>query len=242
MRKSIRVAAVCLLLSCACLAQNPLEQIWKKAEQQPIGENLPTDKIVAGLKEALKVSTTKAVTETGRPDGFLLNDAIKITMPKKMQGAERILRLAGEGKKFDQLEVGMNRAAEKAAPLAKKIFLDALMKMTIEDARNILKGDNTAATEYFRRTSSDELTTAFAPIVHDAMEKVGVLRQYNEIAANPLASAALEREHFSIDDYVVGKTLDGLFYMMGQEEKNIRKNPAARTTQLLKDVFKGLEK
>ncbi len=242
MSKLIRVVVVAILISSACLAQNPLEQIWKRAQQQPIGDTLPTDKIIAGLKEALKVSTGKAVSETGRPNGFLMNDAIKITLPKQIRGAENALRLVGQGKKFDQLEIGMNRAAEQATPLAKKIFIDALTKMTFEDARNILKGNDTAATEYFRRTSSDELKTAFAPIVHNSMEKVGVLKQYNEIAGNPLAATALQREHFSIDDYVLGKTLDGLFYMMGQEEKNIRKNPAARTTNLLKEVFKGLEK
>ncbi len=242
MRRMLSSLVLVIFLSCAAVAQNPLEQIWKQATQQPAASNLPTDKIVSGLKEALKVSTTKAVAETGKPDGFLMNQAIKITLPKNWQTVERGMRMFGQGQKVDQFVVGMNRAAEQATPLAKKIFIDALMKMTITDARNILKGSDTAATEYFRRTTSEELTSAFRPIVHQSMENVGVVKQYNDLAANPLAAPLLQRQQFNIDDYVLGKTLDGLFYMMGQEEKNIRKNPAARTTQILKDVFKGLEK
>ncbi len=242
MRRMLSSLVLVIFLSCAAVAQNPLEQIWKQATQQPAASNLPTDKIVSGLKEALKVSTTKAVAETGKPDGFLMNQAIKITLPKNWQTVERGMRMFGQGQKVDQFVVGMNRAAEQATPLAKKIFIDALMKMTITDARNILTGSDTAATEYFRRTTSEELTSAFRPIVHQSMENVGVVKQYNDLAANPLAAPLLQRQQFNIDDYVLGKTLDGLFYMMGQEEKNIRKNPAARTTQILKDVFKGLEK
>jgi hypothetical protein len=140
------------------------------------------------------------------------------------------------GDKVDELETGMNRAAEQATPQAKQIFLAALRKMTFEDARHILTGDDTAATEYFKRTSSADLTTAFSPIVHTTMEHVGVVQQYDRVIKSAPGGSTIANE-FDLDKYVVGKTLDGLFYMLGQEEQKIRKNPAAQTTALLKEVF-----
>jgi hypothetical protein len=131
----------------------------------------------------------------------------------------------------------MNRAAEQATPEAKQIFLRAVTNMSIADAKGILTGGDTAATDYFRKQSSAELTTAFAPIVHKSMENVGVVRQYNQIMKNPVASVVANDKNFSLDNYVVGKTMDGLFYMLGQEEKKIRQDPAAQVTSLLKEVF-----
>lgn len=139
------------------------------------------------------------------------------------------------GPQLDELEVGMNRAAEMAAPQAKQIFLNALMKMSIDDARRILSGGDHAATDYFRDKSSAELTSAFTPIIHASMQKVGVIRQFGQITQNSMAAPLLQR--FDLDGYVVGKALDGLFYMLGQQEKQIRTNPAAQTTTLLKEVF-----
>ncbi len=209
-----------------------LSQIWKK----PKGSGLSNDKITAGLKEALAVSTGNAVALTGRPDGFLKNAAIKILLPPNLKNVGKGMRMVGMGAQVDELEVGMNRAAEQAAPAAKKIFINSLEKMSFQDARQILTGGDTAATEYFKQSSSDELAAAFAPIVHNAMENVGVVRQYDRIMQNPMA-ARLEGKNFSLDNYVVGKTLDGLFYMLGEEEKKIRKDPAAQTTTLLREVF-----
>jgi hypothetical protein len=231
-----RVAVVTIAVSVCSMAQSPLEQIWKNTTKQPIA-SLSNDKITAGLKEALKVSTTKAVAATGKPDGFLKNEAIKILLPDKLRSAGKGLRLIGMGPQLDELEVGMNRAAEQATPLAKQIFLNALMRMSINDARQILSGNDTAATEYFRSASSEELTTAFKPIVHKSLQNVGVVRQYGQLTQNSLAAPLLQNQKFDLDTYVVGKTLDGLFYMLGQEEKQIRRDPAARTTTILKEVF-----
>ncbi len=242
MKRSFAVLLPVLLLSIHALAQSPLDQIWQRATKGQTNQaaaNLSTDKITAGLKEALKVSTTNAVALTGRRDGFLKNEAIKILLPEKLRTAGNGLRLIGMGPQLDDLEIGMNRAAEQATPLAKQIFLNALYKMSIDDARRILTGGDTAATEYFRRTSSQELTTAFRPIVHRAMQDVGVIKQYNEIVQNSMASSLLQSKGFDLDNYVVGKTLDGLFYMLGQQETKIRKNPAAQTTALLREVFGG---
>jgi hypothetical protein len=144
--------------------------------------------------------------------------------------------MLGMGAKVDELEVGMNRAAEQATPQAKQIFLAALKRMTFDDARHILTGGDTAATEYFKRTSSADLTTAFSPIVHGSMEHVGVVQQYDRVIEAAPGSSMLAGQ-FDLNKYVVGKTLDGLFYMLGEEEKKIRKNPAAQTTALLKEVF-----
>lgn len=216
-----------------------LDQVLKKADetlQHRDTSSLSDDKIIAGLKQALQVSTAKAVALTGRRDGFLKNEAIKIALPPKLEAVGRGLRMVGMGEKVDELEVGMNRAAEQATPQAKQIFLAALRKMTFEDARHILTGDDSAATEYFKRTSSPDLTVAFSPIVHRSMERVGVVQQYNQlIKSAPVGSAVAGQ--FDIDKYVVSKTLDGLFHVLGEEEKQIRKNPAAQTTALLKEVF-----
>jgi hypothetical protein len=241
MKKLFLVAVSFAALAGACLAQSPLDELKKKAEAAlgtpQDSQGLSDDKITAGLKEALRVSTGKAVASTGRPDGFLKNAAIKILLPPRLQTAGKTMRMVGMGAQVDELEIGMNRAAEQAAPKAKQIFLNSLAKMTIDDARGILSGGDTAATQYFKRTSSDELTAAFAPIVHEAMENVGVMRQYNQLMQNPMASRFASGQNMNLDNYVVGKTLDGLFYVLGQEEAKIRKNPAAQTTALLREVF-----
>jgi Protein of unknown function (DUF4197) len=141
------------------------------------------------------------------------------------------------GAQLDELELAMNRAAEQAAPAAKQIFINAITKMSFDDARKILSGGNTAATDYFKKTSSTELTQAFTPIVHQSMENVGVVKQFDAVAQNSMVGPLLG--NFNLDSYVVGKALDGLFYMLGQEEKQIRTDPAAQTTTLLKEVFGG---
>jgi hypothetical protein len=236
---NIYLAAV--LLSASCLAQSTLDDLRKKLEgaaQSAKGNSGPSsDRIVAGLKEALTVSTRNAVASTGRPDGFFKNEAIKIPLPDKLRTVGKGMRMMGMGQQVDALEVGMNRAAEQAAPSAKQIFINAVTKMSIADARKILSGNDTAATEYFKRQSSAELTTAFAPIVHRSMENVGVIKQYNQVMQNPMAGRIADSQNFNLDKYVVGKTLDGLFYVMGEEEKKIRKDPAAQTTALLKEIF-----
>ncbi len=236
-----RIPAVltAILFAASGFAQSPLDQIWQrtKARASDPSANLTQDKITAGLKQALKVSTNKAVAQTGKPDGLLKNEAIRILLPERLRKASTGLRLVGLGPRLDELEIGMNRAAEQAVPAAKPIFLHALLNLNIEDARKILTGSDTAATEYFRNHSSDDLATAFKPLVHRALENVGVVQQYTALMQTPMAARLLRTQKFDLDDYVVGKTLDGLFYVLGQEEKQIRKNPAARTTALLKEVF-----
>lgn len=200
--------------------------------------NLSNGDIVAGLKEALEVGTKNTVDLTGKTGGYFDNAAIKIGLPKQLEPAEQGLRLIGQGDKVDEFVLGMNRAAEKAAPAAKDIFWGAIKGMTFDDARKILSGGDTAATEYFRAKTTDALTAAFRPVVADSMKDVGVVQQYKKLesayASVPFASSL---GNFDLESYVVAKALDGLFYVLGEEEKQIRTNPAAQVTSLLKKVF-----
>lgn len=194
-------------------------------------------KIVAGLKEALQIGTANAVLLTGKPDGFFGNPAIKILLPEKLRTLEKGLRIAGMGGKVDEFELSMNRAAEKAAPAAKTIFLNAIRDITLEDGRKILTGGNTAATDYFRSKTAATLAIAFRPIVQKAMDETGVGAQYKQLTGSLPQLPFVKKDAFDIDEYVVSRSLDGLFHMVGEEERKIRTDPAARVTSLLKDVF-----
>jgi len=194
-------------------------------------------KIASGLKEALQVGTANAVKSTGRVDGYFGNAAIKILMPERMRTLEKGLRAVGYGPQVDQFVLSMNRAAEKAAPAAKKIFVDAVMQMSFEDARQIFSGKDSAATEYFKTKTTAQLTEAFRPIIEKATNDVGVTQQYKQLVGRAQSIPFLRSESLDIDQYVVTKALDGLFYQLAQEEKNIRRNPAARVTKTLKEVF-----
>jgi len=226
------------LALCSTLAAAQLDQAVKKADDalDRDASALSNEKIISGLKQALQVSTAKAIALTGKHDGFLQNEQIRILLPPKLQSLGKGMRMLGMGEQVDDLEIGMNRAAEQATPLAKPFFLAALKKLTFSDARRILTGNETAATDYFRSTSSNDLTAAFTPIVHRSLERVGVVRQYNSVIKSAPGGSALAGE-FDLDKYVVDKTLDGLFSVLGAEESRIRKNPAAQTTDLLKEVF-----
>lgn len=242
MRSIRNITLVTGLLVACCSVQAQVDQIWKKAGSLGTSSNtanmgLSNDKIASGLKEALVKSTGTAVASTGQPDGYFKNPAIKIPLPGALQTAARGMRMMGMGAQLDELELSMNRAAEQAAPAAKQIFVKAITTMSFDDARKILSGSNTAATDYLKKTSSTELTQAFTPIVHTSMENVGVISQFNHIAQNSAAGPLLANQSFNLDGYVVGKALDGLFYMLAQEEKQIRADPAAQTTALLKEVF-----
>ncbi len=194
-------------------------------------------KIASGLKEALQIGTQNAVNLTGRLDGYFRNEVIKILMPEKLQTLEKGLRLVGYGPRVDEFVLSMNRAAERAAPRAKAIFWDAIGEMSFEDARKILNGGDTAATDYFQDKTTDRLAAAFRPVVDKAMNEVGVTRRYKELIGRYEAIPFVTSERLDIDQYVVTKALDGLFYVVGEEERKIRTNPTARVTDLLKEVF-----
>lgn len=198
---------------------------------------LSDSKIASGLTEALKVGATNAVKLTGRRDGYFGNEAIKILLPKNLRSLERGLRAIGYGPKVDDFVLSMNRSAEAAAPAAKPIFIDAILAMTFDDARKILSGGDTAATDYFKEKTTPRLTQAFRPVVEKTMDQNSVTKQYKQLVGQAQTIPFVKSQNLDITDYVVREALDGLFYMLGQEEAKIRKNPAARTTDLLKQVF-----
>jgi hypothetical protein len=194
--------------------------------------------VVAGLKEALQIGSGNAVSLAGKLDGYFGNEAIKILMPSELRTVEKALRGLGQGQKVDEFVLSMNRAAEKAAPAAKDIFWGAIKSMSFDDARKILGGGDTAATDYLRATTGDTLTSAFRPVVSDSLRDVGVLQKYKQLQDSyksiPFSSGL---PSVDIEQYVVSKALDGLFRVLGDEERKIRKDPAARVTDLLKKVF-----
>jgi hypothetical protein len=199
----------------------------------------PRDERVArGLKEALSIGADNAVTRVGRLDGYFKNQVIKILMPKPLRPVEKLLRTVGQGPQADAFVKSMNRAAEKAAPEAKGIFVDAIKEITFDDARKILSGGEHAATDYFQSKTTERLTTAFGPIVRREMDSVGVTKQYKQLMGRfsqlPLGG---DSPDFDLDRYVVGQALKGLFHELGEEEAKIRKDPVARVTDILKDVF-----
>lgn len=198
---------------------------------------LSDSKVASGLKEALKVGTENAVGLTGRTDGYFRNAAIKILMPKALRNLEQPLRAIGYGPQIDEFVLSMNRAAEHAAPFAKQIFWDAITQMTFDDARKILAGNDTAATDYFKNKTSNPLAAAFRPVVEKSMNEVGVTRQYKDLVGRYESIPFVKSVAFDLDGYVVTGAINGLFYVLGQEERKIRKDPAARVTDLLKEVF-----
>ena len=236
-RVFLLLPAFVLLFAPPALAQ--LDTILKEVETYSrSGSGATGDaKIGAALKQALQVGTENAVKLTGKTDGYFGNKAIKILMPERLKTVEKGLRTAGYGGEVDKLVLSMNRAAERAAPEAKQIFWDAIGKMTIDDAQRILKGTPTAATDYFKDKTSASLTLAFRPIVDKAMDEVGTARQYNELLGQAKAIPFLKTESYDLDRYVVGKALDGLFRVVGDEERKIRTDPTARVTTLMKEVF-----
>ena len=205
--------------------------------------NLSTDQLTQGLKEALGNGLQHAVAELGRPGGFLTNLDVKITLPDKLQPVDKALRALGQGQLVDQCVTTMNQAAEQAVPTAADVFANSLKNMNVADAKGILNGPADAATQYFRRATEAELTQKFQPIIQQSMTKCGATAAYEQLldkarSANPF----FNNPSLDPNAYVTGKAMDGLFKMVAAEEKRIRENPVARSTDLLKSVFGSIEK
>lgn len=232
-----RLSCCAIVLACSLPAHAQLGRVLEGIGAATRSGALSDSRIVSGLKAALQIGTENSVNQTGRPDGYFRNEAIKILMPERLRTVERGLRAVGMARPVDDLVLGMNRAAEAAAPKAAPIFLDALKQMTFADARGILTGGGTAATDYFKNRTSDPLTTAFRPIVERAMQDVGVIRQYETMMGRAKAIPFLNAPQMDLNGYVVARSLDGLFHVLGQEERKIRENPAARVTPILREVF-----
>lgn len=234
MMRTFALAVALLFTSGAAFAQ--LDQVTKGLG---LGSQsgLSDSKVASGLKQALQIGAENAVKLTGKTDGYFGNQAIKILLPKNLQALQKGLGAMGYQSKIDAFVLSMNRAAEAAAPSAEKIFADAIVAMSFEDARKILSGNDTAATDYFKSKTSDQLAAAFQPFVEKTMSENNVTQQYESLTGELKSIPFVRNEDLDINKYVVNKALDGLFYMLAEEERKIRKNPAARTTDLLKEVF-----
>lgn len=221
-------------------AMAQLGNILKQAQESVgLGGGLSEGKIIDGLKQALEVGTTNAVEFVSKTDGYYKNPQIKIPLPESVQKAEKLLRTAGLGAQMDAFDLSMNGAAEQAAPEAKALFLGAVKEMSFDDAKKILNGSDDAATQYLRGKTGSQLAEKFKPIVHNAMAQVGVTKTYQDLEAKVKGIPFGPNLSTDVDQHVTDKALDGLFAMLAAEEKKIRQDPAARVTDLLKDVFGG---
>jgi len=192
---------------------------------------------VSGLKDALSQGSAAAIAKLGVENGFLGNDKVKIPLPDAIRRVESGLRLMGMQRQADELVTAMNRAAEQAVPEAKALLAAAIKNMSVQDAKGILTGGDTAATEYFRTTTSAQLTEKFLPIVTAATRKVGLAEKYNELAGRGARLGLVDAKQAKIEDYVTQKALDGLFLMIAEQEKAIRKDPVGAATGMAQKVF-----
>lgn len=212
--------------------------LGKPATQPAAGvDTLSTADINAGLKEALTRGADAAVAQLGQKDGFFGNAALKIPLPPSLQKAEKAMRLFGMGKEADELVLSMNRAAEAAVPQAKTLLVDAVKAMTLEDAKGILTGGKTAATDFFRSKTEAQLTERFGPIVKASTDRVGLAQQYNQYAGAAAQFKLIDKKQASVEQYVTQQALDRLYTVIGEKEAALRANPMQAGSDLLKKVF-----
>jgi hypothetical protein len=197
---------------------------------------------INGLKEALVRGSHAAVARLGVEDGFFKNGSVKIALPPSLRSVEAVMRSIGMGAQADDLILRMNRAAETAVPRARSLLVDAVKNMSVQDAKGILTGGDDAATQYFRRTTSEPLAKSFRPIVRRAMAKAKVAEKYNEIAASGSKFRLVKKEDANLEDYVTRRALDGLFVTIAEEEKKIRQNPAGAASAVIRKVFGAIGK
>lgn len=234
----VAAGLVCALAGCADpRVGSVLDEVLRSATGSGSGGAPDRATIAAGLREALRVGSERAVAATSRRDGFLGNALIRIAVPDELDSAATALRRVGLGSQVDALEVSMNRAAEQASGEAFDVFAGAIRGMTLEDVVGVWRGGDTAATAYFREHTQDALRARFEPIVATSMQRVGLARLYGDLVARVRALPLVEAPTLDLEDYVTDRTLDGLFTVLGQEETRIRQDPAARTTELLREVF-----
>ena len=203
-------------------------------------ESVSPEESSGALRQALTQGASAAVASLGKPDGFLGNPKVKIPLPENLQKAEKLMRKLGMGKHADELILTMNRAAEAAVPEAKALLLDAIKQMTLQDAKAILSGGDDSVTQYFQRTTSAPLTEKFLPIVKEQTAKVNLAQMYDQYAGQGAKLGLVKKEDAQIDNYVTRKALDGLYTMIGEEEKAIRANPVGAVGGLAKKVFGAL--
>lgn len=234
--KRIILITLCLVIVFGAEAQ--LDKLKKAAKSVTSGSSgLSSAEIAEGLKEALTNGISKGSDLVSQLDGYFKNPEIKLPFPPEAKNAETKLRQMGLGSEVDKFVLTLNRAAEDAAKEAKPIFITAIKSMTIQDAASILQGAPDAATQYLKRTTSEQLKEKFKPVVQNSLNKVNATKYYADLIGTYNKVPLVQKMNPDLDEYATDKAIEGLFIMIAKEEKNIRSNPAARTSELLKKVF-----
>jgi len=235
-----KFSSLIVLLFCSVIlvnAQGLLNSAKNAVSSLKGGKSLSSDDIVAGLKEALSQGTKKSADKLSAVDGFFRDAAVKILLPPEAAKVEKTLRSAGFGKQVDDAILSLNRAAEDAAKSAAPIFLDAVKNMSVQDGVGILKGADTAATSYLRKSTTVKLTASFRPVIDTSLQKTGATKYWKIVFDTYNKMPLVTKVNTDLSGYATQKAMDGVFYYVAQEEKNIRQNPAAQVTDLLKKVF-----
>ena len=195
----------------------------------------------SGVKAALEQGALAAVALLGQSGGFLNNPSVRIALPGYLNDAAQMMKRFGQGKRIEELETSLNRAAEAAVPMGKDLLIGAVQSMSVTDAKNILTGGDTSVTQFFSSKTRAPLGEKFLPVVTQATSQVGLAQQYNAFAGKAVGFGLVKKEDARIEDYVTGKTLDGLFTVIGEQERQLRQNPAAAGSALLQKVFGSLK-
>lgn len=231
---SARVYSITLLTAVSLSVVTPA--VWSLGL-----DDLTQTEMSGGLKEALTTGASAAVALLGKQDGFLGNTKVRIPLPAHLTKAEKYMRRIGQGDRADELIVAMNRAAEAAVPEAKTLLIDAVKKMTVTDAKTILTGGDDATTQFFKRNTKEPLAKKFLPLVKQATDRVGLAQTYNSFAGTATQFGLLKNDQGTIEAYVTEKALEGLYFMIAEEERSIRRNPAGYGGKLLGKVFGALQ-
>ena len=213
---------------------------WRQANALSLGD-LTNTEASQGLKAALERGALAAVGLLGKPGGFLDNPKVRIPLPGFLADASKFLRAMGRGQQVDELEVAMNRAAEAAVPLARDLLVNAVKSMSVNDAKQILTGGETSVTDFFAEKTRTPLSARFLPVVTRATEKVGLAEKYNRLAGKAAGMGLVKKDDAAVEPYVTRKSLDGLYAMIGEEEKKIRQDPAGSGSAILRKVFGSLK-
>jgi Protein of unknown function (DUF4197) len=209
---------------------------YQQAYALSLGDLTDAD-ATSGIKAALEKGALSAIGLLGRTDGFLGNEKVRIPLPGFLNDAGKLMKNLGQGKRVDALITAMNRGAEQAIPMAKDLLISTVKNMSVTDAKNILTGGETSVTTFFADKTREPLGVKFLPIVHQATEKVGLAEKYNSFASRAAGMGLVKKEDANIQQYVTGKTLDGLYFVVGEEEKKLRQNPLGAGSEILKKVF-----
>lgn len=199
--------------------------------------SLSEQEVGKGLKAALEQGAKAAVSLLGQPGGFLDNPKVRIPLPEHLEQAAELLKMAGQGKKVDELVTGMNHAAEAAVPMGRDLLVKAVRSMSVQDAKQILTGGDNAVTQFFAEKTREPLGASFLPVVQKAVGKVNLAKTYNRVASQALGFGLIRKEEASVEQYVTGKTLDGLYTIIGEEERKIRQDPVGAGSKLIEKVF-----